>query len=134
MAGDRIAVPYNHKLKRLEALLAGVERAGDFFVQGSLDAPIPRVEIDGIGVLSFRSRPRRLRRSSSGRVARRMAAVSTRLSIHWSATPGSSTRRCVRIGGKAWEKTFHQIMLTVIAGLGCSGTHRGGCGDGGHAS
>jgi len=53
MAGDRIAVPYNHKLKRLEALLAGVERAGDFFVQGSLDAPIPRVEIDGVGVLSF---------------------------------------------------------------------------------
>ena len=24
MASDRIAVPYNHKLKRLEALLAGV--------------------------------------------------------------------------------------------------------------
>jgi len=53
MANDRIAVPYNHNLKRLEALLAGVKRAGDFFVRGSLDAPIPRVEIDGVGVLSF---------------------------------------------------------------------------------
>jgi hypothetical protein len=42
-----------HKLKRLEALPGGVKRAGDFFVQGSLDAPIPRVEIDGVGVLSF---------------------------------------------------------------------------------
>ena len=27
----------------------------------------------------------------------------------------------MRIGGKAWEKTFQQIMSTVIAGLGCSG-------------
>jgi hypothetical protein len=53
MANDRIAVPYNHKLRRLEALVAGVKRAGDFFVQGSLDAPIPRVEVDGVGVLSF---------------------------------------------------------------------------------
>jgi hypothetical protein len=51
MANQRIAVPYNHNLKRLEALLAGVKRAGDFFVRGSLDAPIPRVEIDGVGVL-----------------------------------------------------------------------------------
>jgi hypothetical protein len=50
-ANQRIAVPYNHNLKRLEALLAGVQRAGDFFVRGSLDAPIPRVEIDGVGVL-----------------------------------------------------------------------------------
>jgi hypothetical protein len=41
MTSDRIAVPYNHKLKRLETLLAGIKRAGDFFVQGSLDAPIP---------------------------------------------------------------------------------------------
>ena len=53
MANDRIAVPYNDRLTRLETLLAGVKRAGDFFVHGSLDAPIPRVEIDGVGVLSF---------------------------------------------------------------------------------
>jgi len=28
MAIDQIAVPYNHKLQRFEALLAGVKRAG----------------------------------------------------------------------------------------------------------
>jgi len=89
-AGDRIAVPYNHRLKRLEALLAGVEWTGDFFVQGSLDAPIPRVEINGVGVLSF-SVPasqievviKRAHRAPYGRGEQRF-------SRDRSATPGSS--------------------------------------------
>lgn len=121
MAGDRIAVPYNHKLKRLEALLAGVERAGDFFVQGSLDAPIPRVEIDGVGVLSFpvpasqiEAVIKRAHRAPYGRGEHTIVDTSVRNA--WQLDCAD-----VRIAGKAWEKTFHQIMSTVIAGLGCSG-------------
>src|SRR5436309_4323881 len=121
MAGDRIAVPYNHKLKRLEALLAGVERAGDFFVQGSLDAPIPRVEIDGVGVLSFpvpasqiEAVIKRANRAPYGRGEHTIVDTSVRNA--WQLDCAD-----VWIGGKAWEKTLHQIMSTVIAGLGCSG-------------
>jgi hypothetical protein len=120
MASDPIAVPYNHKLKRLEALLAGVERAGEFFVQGSLDAPIPRVEIESVGVLSFpvpasqiEAVIKRAHRAPYGRGAQTIVDASVRNA--WQLDPAD-----VRIGGKAWEKTFHQIMSTVIAGLGCS--------------
>ena len=121
MASDRIVVPYNHKLKRLEALLVGVERDGEFFVQGSLDAPIPRVEIDGVGLLSFpvpasqiEAVIRRAQRAPYGRGAHTI--VDTAVRNAWQLDSAD-----VRIGGKAWEKTFHQIMSTVIAGLGCSG-------------
>jgi predicted 2-oxoglutarate/Fe(II)-dependent dioxygenase YbiX len=121
MASNPIAVPYNHKLKRLEALLAGVERAGEFFVQGSLDAPIPRVEIDGVGVLSFpiptsqiEAVIKRAHRAPYGRGAHTIVDASVRNT--WQLDPAD-----VRIGGKVWEKTFHQLMSTVIAGLGCSG-------------
>ena len=121
MASDRIAVPYNYKLKPLEALLAGVKRAGDFFVHGSLDAPIPRVEIDRVGVLSFpvpasqiEAVIKRARRAPYGRGARTIVDTSVRNAWQLDAAD-------VRIGGKAWEKTFQQIMSTVTAGLGCSG-------------
>ena len=121
MANDRIAVPYNHKLTRLETLLAGVKRAGDFFVHGSLDAPIPRAEIDGVGVLSFpvpasqiEAVIKRAHRAPYGRGEHTI--VDTSIRNAWQLDSAD-----VRIGGKAWEKTFNQIMSTVIAGLGCSG-------------
>jgi hypothetical protein len=122
MANDRIAVPYNHRLTRLETLLAGVKRAGDFFVQGSLDAPIPRADIDGVGVLSFpvpasqiEAVIKRAYRAPYGRGEHTI--VDTSIRNAWQLDSAD-----VRIGGKAWEKTFNQIMSTVIAGLGCSGT------------
>jgi hypothetical protein len=48
-----VRVDYNHELKPLEDLLSGVERPGDFFVSGKLEAPMPKVEVEGVGVLSF---------------------------------------------------------------------------------
>jgi hypothetical protein len=121
MANDRIAVPYNHKLKRLEALLSGVKRAGEFFVHGWLDAPIPRVEVDGVGVLSFpvpasqiQAIIKRAHRAPYGRGKHTIVDTSVRNA--WQLDSAD-----VRIGGKAWEKAFNQILSTVIAGLGCSG-------------
>ena len=121
MTSNRIAVPYNHKLKRLEAQLADVKRAGDFFVQGSLDAPIPRIEIDGVGVLSFpvpasqiEAVIKRAHRAPYGRGEQTIVDTSVRNA--WQLDAAS-----VRIAGKAWEKTFHQIMSAVVTGLGCSG-------------
>jgi hypothetical protein len=121
MANDRIAVPYNHKLKRFEALLAGVERAGSFFVQGSLDAPIPRIEVEGVGVLSFpvpasqiRALVKRAHRAPYGRGERTIVDTSVRNA--WQIDSAD-----VRISGKAWDNIFERIVSTVIAGLGCSG-------------
>ncbi len=42
MASIPVRVDYNHELKLLEDLLSGVERPGDFFVSGSLEAPMAR--------------------------------------------------------------------------------------------
>ena len=121
MPNDPIAVPYNHKLTRLESLLAGVKRAGDFFVHGSLDAPIPRVDIDGVGVLSFpvpdsqiEAVVRRAQRAPYGRGEHTIVDTSVRNAWQLDAA-------IVRISGKAWETIFQQIMSRVIAGLGCSG-------------
>jgi hypothetical protein len=121
MINERIAVPYNHNLKRLERLLAGVKRAGDFFVRGSLDAPIRRVEIDGVGVLSFpvpasqlEAVIERAHRAPYGRGKRTLIDTSVRNAWRLDAAD-------VRIGGKTWKMTFDQIMSTVVAGLGCPG-------------
>jgi hypothetical protein len=51
--GPPIEVPYNRDLKALEEALVAVRRPGDFFVRGTLETPMPRVEIDGVGVIAF---------------------------------------------------------------------------------
>ena len=50
MASVPVNVEYNLELKPLEALLSGVKRPGDFFVSGALETPMPRVEVEGVGV------------------------------------------------------------------------------------
>jgi hypothetical protein len=44
--------PYED-LKPLEAVLSGVKQPGDFFVCGAMEMPMPRVEVEGTGTLSF---------------------------------------------------------------------------------
>lgn len=53
MSHESLEVSYNKKLAPLEKLVARVRRTGDFFVQGSIELPMPRFEIEGVGVLSF---------------------------------------------------------------------------------
>jgi hypothetical protein len=48
-----IEIEYSQQLKPLEAVLSGVKQPGDFFVSGAIEMPMPRVEIDGAGTLSF---------------------------------------------------------------------------------
>lgn len=120
MTNDGISVPYNHDLKALEELLSGVRRPGDFFVQGSLETPLPRVEIEGVGLISFPVPAAQIRqliqqatRAPYGRGEETLRDDSVRMT--WQL-PASQ----VRIGGKAWEKTFSQMLATVVDGLGCA--------------
>jgi hypothetical protein len=48
-----IEIEYNQKLKPLETVLSGVRQPGDFFVCGAIEMPMPRVEIEDAGTLSF---------------------------------------------------------------------------------
>ena len=48
-----IEVEYNRDLKPLEPILSGVKRHGDFFISGAMEMPMPKVDVDGVGALSF---------------------------------------------------------------------------------
>ena len=48
-----ITVEYNNDLKPLEALLVDVTHPGDFFIDGAMEIPMPRIEVEGAGTLSF---------------------------------------------------------------------------------
>lgn len=46
-------LPYNRSLADLESLLARVQRPGDFCMHAALAVPMPLVQVDGVGSLSF---------------------------------------------------------------------------------
>jgi hypothetical protein len=48
-----IEIEYNQELRPLEAVLSRVKQPGEFFVCGTLEIPMPRVEVEGAGTLSF---------------------------------------------------------------------------------
>ncbi len=116
---DSIRIAYHEDLKPLEDLLAGVRRAGDFFASGTIEVPMPRVEIDGAGVLSFpvpREQAAALIaqavRAPYGRGAETI--VDTAVRNVWQV-PAER----VAIGGKSWAKTFKSILDAATHGLGC---------------
>jgi len=117
----QIKVPYNRDLKALEDVLAVVRRPGDFFVRGALETPMPRVEIDGVGVISFPMLDSQIQgiikhaeRAPYGRGGETIVDTSVRNT--WQLAPIN-----VRIGGKSWERSFQHILSTVTDGLGCTG-------------
>ncbi|PYO52883.1 MAG: hypothetical protein DMD83_24930, partial [Candidatus Rokuibacteriota bacterium] len=120
MAHESIRVPYNLGLGRLEKILARVRRPGDFFAHGSIELPMPRVEVDGAGVLSFpvpktqvQQLIRQAERAPYGRGPDTIVDTSVRKV--WQVPADK-----VRVGGKSWEKSFRQILDVVAKGLGCA--------------
>src|SRR6266581_2520713 len=102
MPNDQISVPYNRDLKPLET-------------------PMPRVEVDGAGTLSFpvpgaqiQQLVQQAARAPYGRGEETILDESVRKV--WQLAPGR-----VSVSGKSWEKSFAQILSAVIAGLGCEG-------------
>ena len=106
-------------LGHLEELLHAIERPGDFHAHGRIFAPMPRLEVDDVGVLSF---------PVPELQARALIEVAER------APYGKGTdtlvdravRDCwqidaarIRIGGGGWPDTFRGILEAVTAGLGC---------------
>ena len=117
---NRICVPYNQNLTDLEKLLGGVRRPGDFFVQGVIELPMPRIEVDGVGVLSFPVPSAQIQqliqqatRAPYGRGEQTILDESVRKG--WQLPPEK-----VRIGGKSWKTSFNAILARVTQGLGCT--------------
>ena len=103
----------------LEALLKSVDRPGDYFAHGRSFHPMPRIAVDGVGVLSFPVPDAQIRaligvaeRAPYGR------GPDTRVD--------TSVRDCRQIGatrmqvaGRAWPETFARILGAAGEGLGC---------------
>jgi 2OG-Fe(II) oxygenase superfamily len=120
MAHESIRVPYNLGLARLEKILTRVRRPGDFFAHGSLELPMPRVEVAGTGVLSFpvpgaqvQQLIRQAEHAPYGRG--RETIVDTSVRKVWQVPSDK-----VRVGGKSWDKSLRQILDIVANGLGCA--------------
>lgn len=114
-----IRVEYNQELKSLETVLSSVTQPGDFFVAGTLEIPMPRVEVKGAGVLSFpipAAHIEKLVKQATQAPYGRGEATIVDVSVRnvWQIAPGA-----VKVGGKSWQASFAQVLSKVTAGLGC---------------
>ena len=93
----------------LEELLLAIDRPGDFCTQGRLFAPMPRLEVDGVGLLSFQVPEAQVR-----------ALIAAAERAPYGKGPDTlvdtSVRDCrqidaarIRVSGGAWADTFKTI-------------------------
>lgn len=121
MGDDSIQIEYNRDFQALEALLTEVRRPGDFFVTGTREVPMPKVTVDGVGVLSFPVPPAQIEmligqatRAPYGRGEETIHDEAVRKV--WQLPPEK-----VQIRGKSWAANFAGILERVATGLGCEG-------------
>jgi hypothetical protein len=112
--------PSHEKLQDLEALLANIDRPGDFFVHGFQEAPMPKITVDTVGSLSFPVPPFQAKQlieqaelAPHGRG--RETILDTSVRKVWQLPPDKVT-----IAGTSWSKTFATILSSVKTGLGCA--------------
>jgi hypothetical protein len=122
MPDDSIRIEYNQSLQPLEELLEDVERPGNFFVSGGMEIPMPKIEVESVGVLSFPVPESQIdaliqqaTRAPYGRGEETILDESVRKV--WQLPAGK-----VRVGGKSWAATFDALLQQVAAGLGCDAT------------
>ena len=103
----------------LEKLLRSVDRPGDFCTHGRLYAPMPRLEVDGVGMLSFPVPETQVR-------ALLAAAEPAPYGKGADTLIDTSVRDCrqigperIRLAGGAWPETFARILDAAASGLGC---------------
>ena len=103
----------------LQDLLRSVDRSGDYCTHGRLQVPMPRLESDPAGLISFpipetqiRSLIAQAERAPYGKGPE--TRVDTAVRDTWQIAPER-----VRLGGKAWDATFGRILDVATEGLGC---------------
>lgn len=116
-----IEIDYSRDLDALAELLASVKRPGSFFASGSIETPMPRLEIEGVGTIAFPVLDRQVKeivteaeRAPYGRGEATL--VDTRVRKVWQIAPGK-----IQLGGRGWQKTLDSILDMAVKGLGCEG-------------
>ncbi len=105
--------------QELEELLQSVARPGGFCTHGRVFVPMPILEVEGVGVLSFPVPDFQVRalldaaeRAPYGKGADTLIDTSVR--DCWQIDAAR-----IRLGGRVWADTLRGILDTVAAGLGC---------------
>ena len=116
MRGVKVEYGTDHAL---EELLQSIDRPGDFWAHGRLFAPMPRLEVDDAGPLSFPVPETQVRalievaeRAPYGKGPDTLVDTSVRDCWQLDSTQ-------VRLSGKAWPDTLAKILDAAAAGLGC---------------
>ena len=105
----------------LETLLRSIDRPGDVCANGRLFAPMPRLEVEGAGMLSVPVPEAQVRaliaaaeRAPYGKGPDTLVDTSVR--DCWQIGP-----KRIRLAGGAWAGTFAKILDAAASGLGCPG-------------
>lgn len=119
MFTDHPQALYNEDLKLLEKLLSNVRRPGSFSISGSKELPMPKIEIEDVGVLSFPVPVEQIKkiiqqavRAPHGRGSETILDTSIRKV--WQLPPEK-----VKISGRSWKPNFETILDQIKSGLGC---------------
>ena len=112
-------IEYNEGLKPLEVLLG--DRSGDYCTHGSLCVPMPLLQVEGVGTISFpvpsvqaEALVATAQRAPYGKGARTL--VDSGVRNCWQIDP-----KRVHPGGRTWADTFGRILELATEGLGCPG-------------
>ena len=116
-----IDIEYAAEQERLEELLESVDRPGGFCTYGRAYLPMPTVEVEGTGMLSFPVPVSQIRgllkvaeRAPYGKGADTLVDASVRDCWQIGAER-------IRLGGGAWPDTLSGILEKASQGLGCPG-------------
>jgi hypothetical protein len=119
MSNDAIEVEYNQDLQELETLLSDLPQPGNFYAYGAKEIPMPKVEVDRVGIVSFPISVDQIKKiieqatqAPYGRGAETILDTSVRKT--WQLPPEQ-----VHISGKSWSSHFKAIIADVKKQLGC---------------
>jgi len=106
----------------LATLLAAIQRPGDYFTSGRIETPMPSLQVDGVGRISFpvpTIQARALIEHAAERAPYGRGTATVRddsVRRVWQVLPTQ-----VQLAGKAWEASLARIVSQVAEGLGCQG-------------
>ena len=110
-------------IARLESILESIDRPGNFCTGGSLISPLPSLDVDGVGPISFpildgqaKALMARALRSQFGKG--RKSVIDPEIRDSWEIDPEHWT-----IFGKSWDETLSRILKDVGEGLGYPAGH-----------